>query len=297
MKITYQSTIPDPVRLDTFIHSYHPEFSRSFLKKHIFNTTINGKPVKISAKVLLNDNISFELENSGSRQPGPQKLPINVLYQDDCILVINKKAGRVVHPAPGHTQDTVLNHLLTIINDPASFSCPERCGIVHRLDKDTSGVLVCALTPYAELFLKKQFKKRKVKKKYTALVHGAILQSEGRVDLPVGKSKTSWKKQGVVNNGKKSLTTYKIKQRSPDFSLADIMLHTGRTHQIRVHFQALGHPVYGDHLYNRNENKSVPLHLHSSELSFTHPQTKKTVTFRAPLPAFFKKTLKDMQPI
>ena len=215
----------------------------------------------------------------------------SVIYEDDAIIVLEKKAGQVVHP-PG-ASPAISEFILSRIKDTERFEDPLRAGIVHRLDKPTHGVLVCAKTPWAEASLKAQFKARQVHKLYLALVRGPIYSAGGILDSRLGSS-PSFRKRQVKLDGKEALTEYRILRRTEKRTLVEIILHTGRRHQIRLHFAHIRHPVIGDHLYARSEQGHPHLMLCAKELEFEHPERRERVKFLASLPDYFQAAMEEM---
>jgi 23S rRNA pseudouridine1911/1915/1917 synthase len=213
--------------------------------------------------------------------------------------VINKSPGMVVHPGPGHADDTISDWLASRLTVVEGYEDEKRRGIVHRLDKETSGLLLCAKDPDTEMFLKEQFAERSVEKFYTALVEGKIFQASGSIDLPVGRHPTNRKKQWAgIAEGREALTEYEVSERFEDSTLVRIQLHTGRTHQIRVHFSQAGHAVIGDRIYQRskpNQHEDF-LFLTSTEISFNHPEGER-MHYQIELPDFFKTKLSTLKPL
>lgn len=289
-------------RLDSVISYTIPSCSRSTANKMITSglVTVNQVGKKPGYKVKCNDQISIRLQDHiENERVTSQKMPIDIQYEDEHIIVINKPAGLVVHPAPGHLSGTLVNGLLhhdaNIINTTDDV---HRSGIVHRLDKDTSGIMVVARTRNAFEFLQKEFKQRRVIKKYLALVHGSPEETSGSIDYPIGRHPVKRKLMSVMEEGgKPALTLWKIRERFKTVSLVDINLKTGRTHQIRVHFYAKGYPLVGDPVYQyKRYRKSKSMiasrqMLHSYFLSFRHPYTGRRVDFSTDLPEDFSSLL------
>jgi 23S rRNA pseudouridine1911/1915/1917 synthase len=236
-----------------------------------------------------------------------EAIPLQILFEDDSIIVVNKEPGMVVHPAPGHSSGTLVHALLHHCPDLEGMGGPLRPGIVHRLDKDTSGVLIVAKTEEALHHLSQQFKSRKVKKQYLTLVSGRVDREQGEVEAPVGRLMEDRKKMGVrTRRGRAALTRYSVWERFSEFTLLRVFPETGRTHQIRVHLAHIGHPVWGDPVYGgRKKNlifqktgeEIIPKRqmLHAWRLGFVHPRSKEPMSLEAPLPADFQQILKALQ--
>jgi len=218
-----------------------------------------------------------------------------IVFEDDDILVINKDPGMVVHPAPGHADNTIADWLRDKITNPGLFSDPLRPGIVHRLDKDTSGLLLLAKNPASEINLQKQFRKRRVHKQYHILVRGVIYQAAGSFEGAIGRSPVHFKKQCVSETEKSALTTYEVKERFTQSTWVIASPMTGRTHQLRVHFLHAGYPVLGDRQYGRSRDTDRNLYLCAAEISFTHPAHGQDMTFSIPLPDFFQKKINQLR--
>ena len=286
------------LRLDRFLQTELSGHSRAFLQKLIEQgrVLVNGKLSKPSHRMRLGDNVSVEIPPLRSLEAASEAIPLDVLFEDDDLIVVNKPAGLVVHPAAGNTEHTLVNALLHHCRGKlAGISGVERPGIVHRLDKGTSGCLVVAKTDAAHQSLVAQFKSRAVKKIYRAICWGKFGQPNGRIDTVIGRSKSDRKKMSArVARGRPSLTEYRVLKQFDQFALVELTLHTGRTHQIRVHIAHIGHPVVGDAVYGRSRSALHALRstisvarplLHAYKLSLTHPLTGKFLDFEAPIPA------------
>ncbi len=286
MKILFCAII-DKERLDKFLNSIFPKYSRSYINKLINDKKIlvNNNFKKSSYKIKKKDIVEIEIVEPKKISLTPQNLPIEVLYEDSSIIVINKPANIVVHPSAGHFDKTIVNAILYHCKDLSSISGEIRPGIVHRLDKKTSGILIIAKTNEAHLKLSEDFKNKKIKKNYIALLYGKLSKKQGTIKSYIGRHKTNrLKMSSYTNSGKLAITHYKLIETIGNFSLVDIDLETGRTHQIRVHFSELGHPVVGDDLYiNRSILNKYPKEilseieklnryfLHSYKIEFNHP--------------------------
>ncbi len=259
---------------------------------------LDGKEAKASVKVKLNQLVECEEYEPPISSLPPEDIPLDIVYEDDSLLVINKPAGLVVHPGNGNESGTLVNALLFHQKQLAPSLDPTRPGIVHRIDKDTSGLLVVAKTEEALLFLQDQLKDHSMHREYLALVSGIIQESAGEINAPIGRDKTHPTKMAVDPEGKEAKTYFQVKERykKDEATLVDCRLKTGRTHQIRVHMDYIGHPLVGDPLYGRGNRKlySKGQLLHAYRLSFVHPKTKKEMVFEAPLPQEFSDFLKTL---
>jgi len=287
-----------PKRLDVFLANREPMLSRSALQRLILDgrITINGLPVKPSQKIKPGDRIVLQIPRPEPLELKPEPIPLDVLYEDEAILVLNKPAGLVVHPAPGHWSGTLVNALLHHFNSPhgslSTIGGKERPGLVHRLDKETSGVMVVAKTDEAHRFLAAQFKHHSITRVYEALAWGAIKKPEGMIELAIGRDVKERKKFSArTARPKASATVYRVVQRLGKLAtLVELSPRTGRTHQIRVHLAALGHPVLGDPTYGGRkvrelEGVMIPrVMLHARTLGFLHPTTGRHVGHTSPLP-------------
>ena len=284
------------LRLDRFLHRELPERSRAFLQKLIKqgDVRVKGRAARASYKVRAGDEVHIEIPPPRSLDVRPEEIPLDVLFEDSDLIVVNKPAGLVVHPAAGNRQHTLVNALLHHCRGGlAGIGGVERPGIVHRLDKGTSGCLVVAKTDYAHQALVAQFKSRDVNKIYRVVCRGRFERSSGRVETLIGRSERDRKKMSArVTRGRPAVTDYRVLKQFPDFALLELHIHTGRTHQIRVHMAHIGHPVLGDGTYggkfgirNSQSEKSVarPM-LHAYKLGFTHPRSQQFVEFIAPVP-------------
>lgn len=284
-------------RVDKVVARNVQKISRSKCQKLIQKSLIkvNGRIVKPSYPVKAGDLIEIERPER-KKKVKPQDIPIDIIYANEDIIVVNKPSGMVVHPAPGNPANTLVNALLYRYRNLAEVGEPERPGIVHRLDKQTSGVLVVARTDRAYRDLIRQFKKREVGKIYVSLVHGSFEEEEGIIDMPIGRDKIHRKKMTVTSkDGKKAVTEFVVKEKFKKTNMLEIRPRTGRTHQIRVHLSRIEHPLLGDKKYGkRHENLNVQrVMLHAKTLKFSHPRTKRKMKFEAPLPDDFKKALKS----
>ena len=280
-------------RIDKVLTSLEPEITRSQLKNLINDghVTVNGQAVKPKYKVQAGDKISLVKPEPQSLELTPENIPLDIVYEDDDVIVVNKPQGMVVHPAPGHPNHTLVNALL--YHSPLStINGTFRPGIVHRIDKDTSGLLMVVKNDLAHQSLAEQLRNKTNKREYLALVYGQIKEDEGTIDAPLGRNPQDRKKQAVVKGGRHAVTHFKVMKRYDNFTLVKCILETGRTHQIRVHMKYIGHPLVGDPLYGpRKVIGKDGQFLHAALLGFKHPRTGKELVFEAPLPENFQKML------
>lgn len=286
-------------RLDLFLSEEIDE-SRSYVKNLTEQglVTVNSKAVKAGYNVKNGDIVEYELPEIKQLDLTPADIPIDVIYEDDDVAVINKAQGMVVHPAPGSYDNTLVNALLFRLKSLSSINGVARPGIVHRLDKDTSGLLVVAKNDEAHVSLQSQIASKEAKRYYIALVDGVINKDEGIIDTNIDRSQKDRKMMAVCREGKgrRAITHYKVLERLGGYTLVEYELKTGRTHQIRVHSKHIGHPIVGDSVYGG----STSLYdqgqlLHAFRLQFTHPSTKELMTFEAPLPNYFADILEKLR--
>lgn len=281
-------------RLDLFLMDFFKNkevsVSRAFLQKMIEagNVTLNNSPLKPHYKTKTNDEFIIRLCREPEVLLQAEDIALEVVYEDDDLAVINKPTGLVVHPGAGNQAHTLVNALLHRFKNLSDIS-PERPGIVHRLDKETSGILVVAKSNFAHLALSRQFSRHTIKRKYIAIVKGKMEFDEGVIEVPIGRHPTKRKNMsaGLGRQAKYAKTYYRTLKRDKDFSRLELQPYTGRTHQLRVHLAFLGHPILGDSKYGKN-NQFSRLALHAQSLGFVHPRTNKFVEFSSPLPAEFK---------
>ena len=286
-------------RLDSYISDNMDKISRSFAQKLIENqqVTINGKNEKASYKVCAGDNIQVDVPEAQDTKLKAQDIPVDVVYEDKDIIVVNKPKGMVVHPANGNPDGTLVNAILAMCKDSLSGIGGEiRPGIVHRLDKDTSGLLIIAKNNEAHVKMSKQIQDRLVTKKYIALIRGVVKDDEATIDMPIARSKIDRKKMAVDKDGKQAVTHFKVIKRYRGYTLLEIKIDTGRTHQIRVHMAKIGYPVVGDMVYSNGKNEFgiEGQMLHAKSLEFSHPITGKKMHLEAPLPEYFTKVLEEL---
>ena len=285
-------------RTDAYI-SEITDYSRTAVQRLIDEEkiTINGKIVKSSYKVQYGDRIEIEEEPAKEIELKAQDIPLEILYEDNDIIVVNKPKGMVVHPANGNPDGTLVNAVMAICKDSLSGIGGEiRPGIVHRLDKNTSGAIIIAKNDKAHINLSEQLKKHEIKKTYIALVRGVVKENNASINMPIGRSKKDRKKMDVDKNGKEAITHFKVMKRYKDSTLLEINIETGRTHQIRVHLSHIGYPIIGDDVYSNGKNRwnIEGQCLHAKELEFKHPITGKKMHIEAELPEYFKKILEEL---
>lgn len=303
---TYLFTVPEETageRLDRFLTLAAPFLSRSQAQQLIGkgDVLVNSRRERSAYRVRPNDRIEMCFTPAGENTLAPEPIPLNIVYEDSDLLVIDKPPGLVVHPAAGHRKGTLVNALL--------YHCPGltgsgenlRPGIVHRLDKDTSGLLLVGKTEEARLGLIAQLKARQVRRNYLALVYGEVREDRGVIDAPLGRHPVHRKKMAVLSDdnpyGRNARTHYQVRERFPGYTLLDVALETGRTHQIRVHLAYAGYPVAGDPVYGPRRNPlNLPAQaLHAYRIAFTHPRTGEHLSFEAPLPPVFAGVLKELR--
>ncbi|MGD9567135.1 MAG: RluA family pseudouridine synthase [Sedimentibacter sp.] len=286
----------DDERIDVYVSSKLPDMSRSSVQKLITegNITVNDKKIKSNYKVKLNDLILVMLPEPEVLNIAAENIPIDIIYEDDDLAVINKPQGMVVHPAPGHYSGTLVNALMFHLKNLSSINGVMRPGIVHRLDMNTSGLMLVAKNDKSHNFLAKCLKEHSINRIYYALVEGNIKDDSGIIDAPLGRSDKDRKKRTVTyKNSKNAVTNYWVVERFGKFTLIKLKLETGRTHQIRVHMKYIGHPVVGDEVYGRKSNKFnlTGQLLHSKSVGFVHPSTGEYMEFDSSLPDYFIKVL------
>jgi 23S rRNA pseudouridine1911/1915/1917 synthase len=285
-----------PQRIDKYLAEHMPGTSRNRIQTaadagHVW---VNGKPVSSNYKVKPMDVVQVLLDHEPHDYTiYPENIPLNVVYEDDDVLVINKPAGMVVHPGHGNYEHTLLNALAYYFQDKLDINDPN-IGLVHRIDKDTSGLLLVAKNDAAQLALSEQLSTRTMEKHYRALVEGNLREDAGRIEAAIARSKKDRKKMAVDEEGREAITEWTVLSRGRGVTLLDVHILTGRTHQIRVHTRHIGHPVCGDPIYGSAKGAKVPrLMLHAYSLTFTHPRTGERMTFTAALPEEFLRGMKS----
>ena len=285
----------EKIRIDKYL-SEKLELSRSKIQKLIDNkkVIVNNKTVSANYKIKMgdlidvNDNLNYEINIE------KENIPLDIVYEDDDLLIVNKESGMVTHPAPGHYTKTLVNALLYKFD--ISSTTDIRPGIVHRLDKDTSGLMVVAKNEKTHEKLSEMIKNKEVKRHYIALVEGVIQHETGTIDAPIGRDQYDRQKMAVTDiNGKDSITHFKVLKRYKDKTLVECILETGRTHQIRVHMKYINHPVVNDPIYNKKKSDDFGQMLHSKSIEFIHPITKKEIYFEVEPPKEFMEKLKQLE--
>jgi 23S rRNA pseudouridine1911/1915/1917 synthase len=304
------------LRLDRFLHQCFPEHSRSFFQKLIEQgrVRVEGRSTKPALKLAPGQQVEVEFPEPVKSSLEPENFPLDIIYQDEYLVVVNKPAGMVVHPGAGVREHTLVHALLYHVGTLSSVGGESRPGIVHRLDKNTSGLLVVARTDEAHYALSQQFASKQAQRQYLALVWHLFDEPEGTIETFLNRSKRDRKKFIVADRGKRAVTHYRVQQNFGFLSLVELRLETGRTHQIRVHLSAMHHPVFGDPEYHgrssqisrltRSEDRQLAHRLlkmmphqalHAYQLQFVHPFTKEWVTFRAELPENFRQVLHELE--
>lgn len=290
----------DGARLDSILGELFGQYSRSFWQNRIEegHVSLDGATVtKAGKKAKAGQMLHAEIPEAESAQILPEAIPLDILYEDPDLIVVNKPKGMVVHPAPGHSSGTLVNALMAHCQDLSGINGLLRPGIVHRIDRDTTGSLVAAKNDMAHISLAAQFKEHSITRSYRAIVHGRIQKDEVTIDAPIGRHPKDRKKMAVLREGqgtsRRAVTHVRVLERFSSFTYVECVLETGRTHQIRVHMSHIGHPVLGDEIYGP---KKCPFHLegqtlHAMVLGFVHPSEKQYMEFTAPLPEYFEKLL------
>lgn len=290
----------DGERIDSWLVSNIEGHTRSYFQKLIDDglVQVNGKAVRANHKIKAGEIVTVDIPLPESLDIIPQDIPLDIIYEDNDIIVINKARGMVVHPAAGNYEGTLVNALMYYCKDTLSdINGVVRPGIVHRIDKDTTGLLVVAKNNQAHIQLSQKLKNHEIKRTYLALVEGVIKENSGKIDAPIGRHPTDRKKMAVeLKNGKPAVTYFTVLKRYASTTLVECKLMTGRTHQIRVHMTYIGYPVVGDQLYGRKNNRGIDGQaLHAIRLELVHPVTGESMCFEAPLPYDFKDLLDRME--
>lgn len=287
-------------RLDKYLSILYPEQSRSFFQKLIKDghVLVNDTPEKANYRLRVEDLISITIPDAVETPILPENIPLDILYEDDDLLVVNKPKGMVVHPSAGHYTGTLVNAIMYHCKESLSGINGEiRPGIVHRIDMDTTGSLIVCKNDESHIFIAEQIKEHSVTRKYRGIVYGGVSDDEGTIDAPIGRHPTDRKKMAIVPNGKPAVTHYRVLQRFERYTYMEFQLETGRTHQIRVHMASIGHPLLGDAVYSSGKS---PYHLqgqtlHAMTIGFIHPATREYLEITAPLPDYFEKILHDLR--
>ena len=291
----------DGKRIDQCLAASFSDCSRSFLQKLLKDrkVSINGKTQKASSKVAAGDAVLVLLPEPEELNVEPENIPLDILYEDDDLLVVNKPKGMVVHPSAGHYTGTLVNAIMYHCRDSLSGINGEiRPGIVHRIDMDTTGSLIVCKNDESHVFIAEQIKEHSVNRRYRGIVYGVVKEEEGTVNAPIGRHPVERKKMAInEKNGKPAITHYKVLERFERYTYMEFKLETGRTHQIRVHMASIGHPLLGDTLYSsgRSPYKLQGQTLHAMTIGFIHPRTREYMEVTAPLPEYFEKILKDLR--
>ncbi|MDK2941487.1 MAG: rRNA synthase [Acetobacterium sp.] len=289
-------------RLDHFCCALPGDFSREYIKRLITagDVLVNGEKKKASYHVKSGENITLTIPDPVPCHMEAQDIPLDIIYEDDDVIIVNKPQGMVVHPAPGNSSGTLVNGLLFHTKNLSNINGVMRPGIIHRIDKDTSGLLMIAKNDVAHHSLSEQLKAHSILRRYYGLVKGSVKPNRGTVDMPIGRHQQLRIKMAVVEkNSKSAITHFEVVKRYAQYTLLRFQLETGRTHQIRVHMEKIGHPLVGDPLYGKGDKnnpfKTEGQCLHAHTLGFTHPRTGERLVFRTPLPEAFKLVLKNLK--
>ncbi|ARD49235.1 pseudouridine synthase [Sporosarcina sp. P37] len=285
-------------RIDKAIAVLQPDWSRTQIQLWVKEerVKVNGSSVKSNYKVKTGDIVAVEQPEAEAYDVEPENLNVEIVYEDQDVLIVNKPVGMVVHPSPGHLSGTLVNGLMYQITDLSGINGVMRPGIVHRIDKDTSGLLMVAKNDKAHVSLVNQLVAKSVTRVYTALVHGHIPHDNGTIDAPIGRDKRDRQRMAVVDDGKHAVTHFKVLERFGTYTLVECRLETGRTHQIRVHMKYIGHPLVGDPKYG--PRKTIDFGgqvLHAGTIGFQHPVTDEYLEFTAPLPESYQKLLNELR--
>lgn len=291
----------EQMRLDKYLADQFPEQTRSYLQKLIKDgeALVNGRTVKTGYSLCQKDQVTVHIPEPKELDVEPQKMDLEIVYEDEDVILINKPKGMVVHPAPGHTTDTLVNGLLYHCKDQLSgINGVARPGIVHRIDRDTTGILIVCKNDMAHNCIAEQLKEHSITRRYRALVHGNLKNDRGTVEGPIGRHPVDRKKMAInEKNGKPAVTHYTVLERFGNYTYIECVLETGRTHQIRVHMSSIGHPLVGDEVYGPAKCP-FPFQgqcLHAMVLGFVHPRTGEYMEFSAELPSYFQELLKKLR--
>ncbi len=288
----------EPMRLDKFLVSELEEISRNTIQIYIKDdcVLVNEKIVKANFILKKGDKIHLTIPDPVSNDIIAQDIPLDIYYEDNDVIVVNKPTGMVVHPAVGNYQNTLVNALMYHCHDLSGINGVIRAGIVHRIDKDTSGLLVACKNDFAHRNLSEQFFNKTISRKYYAIVYGVINHNVGRIEAPIGRDMINRQQMAVAIQGKAAVTNFKVLERFKKYTLVELSLETGRTHQIRVHMKYIGHPLVGDYVYGpKNVIGETGQFLHAKTLGFIHPRTKEYLEFDSPLPKYFEDFLTELR--
>lgn len=298
-KLILTADNPNNIRIDKYISENAEEISRSYAAELCEKgmVTVSGRPTEKKYKPQSGEVIEITLPEPESLDLTPENIPLNIIYEDDDVIVVNKPQGMVVHPAAGNTHGTLVNALLYHCGDKLSaINGVKRPGIVHRIDKDTAGLLICAKNNEAHLKLSRQLKERKASRRYYALVNGRV-KEDGTVNMPIARHPKDRKKMAVVQGGREAVTHYRVLEQFRDYTLLECTLETGRTHQIRVHMAKIGHSLVGDRTYgiSKEKIKTNGQMLFAKTIGFVHPKTGEYMEFSADLPDYFEEILNNLR--
>ncbi|WP_449353973.1 RluA family pseudouridine synthase [Virgibacillus natechei] len=285
-------------RIDKVLAALNPEKSRSQVQSWIAKDVVivNREQVKANYKCQTGDVIEWSVPEVETLDIIAEDIPLSIVYEDSDLLVVNKPKGMVIHPSPGHPSGTLVNALLHHCNHLSSINGDVRPGIVHRIDKDTSGLLVVAKNDQVHTLLSKQLSTKEVKRVYNAIVHGEIPHETGMIDAPIGRDPKDRQRMGIVDDGRDAVTHFKVIKSYPDYTHVECQLETGRTHQIRVHMKYIGYPLVGDPKYGRRKTMDANGQvLHAGLLGFTHPKTNKWMEFEVKPPTYFEEILTNIE--
>jgi len=288
------------IRIDVFLNNHIEELSRTYIQKLIKDgyASVNGKPIKNNFKLKPLDKVKLNIPETSEPDIIGEDIQLDIVYEDDDVILINKPKNMVVHPALGHYSGTLVNALMNHCKNLSGINGVLRPGIVHRIDMDTTGIIIACKNDLAHKFISEQLKVHSIKRKYKAVVHGNLKEDEGVIDKPIGRHDIDRKKMSVnAKHSKQAITHYKVIERFKSATLIECELETGRTHQIRVHMASINHPLYGDSVYGYDKEKYQldGQVLHAETLGFIHPTTKEYMEFNVEIPEYFKELLRKLR--